>query len=235
MTPGAEARTDLVDPSAGTDLITTFEMFRDLDEREHTQRFLLHYQFGMREVETKLSILRDEFRLIHDYNPIEHIASRLKSLDSLTAKMKRKGVPADPAIIRERVTDIAGIRVICSFVDDTYRMFELLTRQDDITLRTVKDYIAAPKANGYRSLHAIIDVPVFLSAGTVSIPVEVQFRTTAMDFWASLEHKLHYKYGGHVPPSMVDELRDSADTAAELDARMGTLRRQIHGNPSIGI
>lgn len=152
--------------------------------RDEFQRFLREYEFGMREVETKISILRDEFTHHHAYNPIEHVKSRLKTPDSIVEKIARKGI-AEPDFerIRSEITDIAGVRVTCSFVADVYRLFDLLTAQDDVTVRTVKDYIATPKDNGYKSLHAIIEVPVFLSTGALSVPVEVQFRTIAMDFW----------------------------------------------------
>lgn len=117
----------------------------------------------------------------------------------------------------------------CSFITDVYRLFDLLTAQDDITIRRVSDYIDRPKPNGYKSLHAIVEVPVFLSTGKVEVPVEVQFRTIAMDFWASLEHKIDYKYDGKVPGSLLDELKDAVDTAAELDTRMERLHRELHG------
>ncbi|WP_282837227.1 GTP pyrophosphokinase [Microbacterium flavum] len=199
--------------------------------RDEFQRFLLEYQFGLREVETKLGILRDEFQQMHDYNPIEHVSSRVKTADSLVEKLVRKGV--DPAFdaIRAEITDIAGIRVTTSFTKDAYRLFDLLTTQDDITVRTVKDYIAAPKANGYKSLHVIVEVPVFLSTGRVDVAVEVQFRTIAMDFWASLEHKIYYKFGGIVPDGLLAELKDAADSAALLDARMERLHGELHGDP----
>lgn len=193
------------------------------------QRFMLGYEFGLREVETKLSILRDEFTHMHDYNPIEHVSGRVKSVDSLMAKVNRRGLPPDLDVIRENITDIAGVRVTCSFVKDAYRLFDLLTEQTDITVRTVKDYIATPKPNGYKSLHVIIEVPVFLSDGAVDIPVEVQFRTIAMDFWASLEHKIYYKYDGQVPPELLAELGEAAGTAAALDARMERLHQELHG------
>lgn len=199
--------------------------------RDEFQRFLLEYQFGLREVETKLGILRDEFQQMHDYNPIEHVSSRVKSADSLVDKVVRKGVEPTFEAIRARVTDVAGIRVTTSFTKDAYRLFDLLTQQDDITVRTVKDYIARPKPNGYQSLHAIVEVPVFLSTGRVPVPVEVQFRTIAMDFWASLEHKIYYKYAGAVPDGLVAELKDAADSAAELDARMERLHGELHGEP----
>ncbi|TDN90649.1 GTP pyrophosphokinase family protein [Microbacterium sp. BK668] len=197
--------------------------------RDELQRFLLEYRFGMQEIETKIGILREEFEHTHDYNPIEHVSSRLKSPDSIVEKVARKGIDSDFDSIRAGITDIAGIRVTCSFVTDVYRLFDLLVRQDDITLVTMKDYIAEPKPNGYQSLHAIIEVPVFLSTGRVEVPVEVQFRTIAMDFWASLEHKIYYKYDRQVPDRLLSELKDAADSAAALDQRMERLHRELHG------
>ncbi|MBZ4487566.1 GTP pyrophosphokinase family protein [Microbacterium sp. cx-55] len=197
--------------------------------RDELQRFLLEYRFGMQEIETKLSILRDEFLLMHEYNPIEHVSSRVKTPDSLVDKVRRKGIDPGFESIRAHITDIAGVRVTCSFTADAYRLFDLLTQQDDITVREVKDYIAAPKPNGYKSLHAIVEVPVFLSTGPMRVPVEVQFRTIAMDFWASLEHKIYYKYDRQVPGRLIDELKDAADNAAALDDRMERLHRELHG------
>ncbi|MBA8817286.1 putative GTP pyrophosphokinase [Microbacterium halimionae] len=203
--------------------------------RDEMQAFLLEYRFGMQEIETKISILRDEFLNMHDYNPIEHVTSRVKNPDSLVEKITRKGIPADFESVRANILDIAGVRVTCSFVDDTYRLFDLLTAQDDIVVRTVKDYIAEPKENGYKSLHAIIEVPVFLSTGRVDVPVEVQFRTIAMDFWASLEHKIYYKYDRQVPGDLLANLKEAAVAASDLDARMESLHRQVHGrSPSCG-
>ncbi|WP_157000096.1 GTP pyrophosphokinase [Agromyces terreus] len=197
--------------------------------RDETERFMLRYKFGMDEVITKLSILREEFGQTHAYNPIEHISSRLKSLDSVIEKMDRKGIEPTFDAIRGTITDIAGVRVTCSFVSDVYRVAELLTAQGDIRVLKEKDYIAAPKANGYQSLHLIVEVPVFLSTGTHHVPVEVQVRTIAMDFWASLEHKIYYKYDRQVPAELLDDLTDAAHTAAELDARMERLHRELHG------
>ncbi len=196
---------------------------------DELRRFLLQYQFGLREIETKIGILRDEFLHMHDYNPIEHVSSRVKSPASIIDKVRRRGLASDLASLRDNLTDIAGVRVTCSFTKDAYRLFDLLTQQDDISIRTVKDYISTPKPNGYKSLHAIVEVPVFLSSGPVRVPVEVQFRTIAMDFWASLEHKIYYKYSSQVPASLVGELRSAADTASELDARMERLHRELHG------
>ena len=197
--------------------------------RDEFQRFLMEYRFGLAEVDTKIAILREEFQEMHDYNPIEHVSSRVKTPDSLVDKVHRKGIDTDFDSIRAAITDIAGIRVTCSFIDDAYRLSDLLTQQDDITVRDVKDYIANPKANGYKSLHVIVEVPVFLSTGRVQVPVEVQFRTIAMDFWASLEHKIYYKYDRLVPAELLDQLKDAADTAAELDTRMERLHREIRG------
>ncbi|WP_394278895.1 GTP pyrophosphokinase family protein [Microbacterium sp.] len=197
--------------------------------RDEFQRFLMEYRFGLQEVETKISILREEFHEMHDYNPIEHVSSRVKTPDSLVEKIQRKGIDPDFESIRSGITDIAGIRITCSFVTDAYRLFDLLTAQDDIRVREVKDYIAVPKENGYKSLHVIVEVPVFLSTGRVDVPVEVQFRTIAMDFWASLEHKIYYKYERQVPADLLAGLKDAAETAAELDARMERLHREIRG------
>src|SRR5690606_29925077 len=191
----------------------TIRQTREL--RDEFQKFLREYEFGMREVETKISILRDEFLHDHSYNPIEHVKSRLKTPDSIVEKIARKGI-AEPDFeqIRQNITDIAGVRVTCSFVADVYLLFDLLTQQDDITVRAVKDYIAHPKANGYKSLHVIIDVPVFLSTGPILVPVEVQFRTIAMDFWASLEHKIYYKFANQVPSRIVEGLTEAAEAAS---------------------
>ncbi|CAB4690696.1 unannotated protein [freshwater metagenome] len=200
---------------------------------EEFRRFMLEHKFGMEEIVTKLSILRDEFTHLHDYNPIENVASRLKSIESLFDKMHRKGlVVADrPGAdeIRARVTDIAGVRVTCSFVSDVYRVFGLLAAQEDIHLVEVRDYVRTPKPNGYRSLHALVEVPVFLSGGAVPVLVEVQFRTIAMDFWASLEHKIYYKYRRDVPVELLQGLREAADTAYALDATMERLHQEVRG------
>ncbi|MCO7204110.1 GTP pyrophosphokinase family protein [Microbacterium sp. CnD16-F] len=201
--------------------------------RDEFQRFLMEYRFGLQEIETKISILREEFHEMHDYNPIEHVSSRVKSPDSIVEKIQRRGIEPDFDSVRAHITDIAGIRITCSFVSDVYRLFDLLTAQDDITVREVEDYIATPKGNGYKSLHTILEVPVYLSTGRVDVPVEVQFRTIAMDFWASLEHKIYYKYERQVPEHLLGQLKDAADAAAELDARMARLHQQIRGGAAV--
>ncbi len=194
---------------------------------------MLEHRFGMDEVTTKLNILRDEFTHLHDYNPIESVSSRLKSPESLVEKIQRKGLVLDdqPSFdqIRVLVTDIAGVRVVCSFESDVYRVFELLVAQGDISVVEVRDYIKSPKPNGYRSLHALVEVPVFLSGGPVPVLVEVQFRTIAMDFWASLEHKIYYKYRRDVPGELLEGLRSAAETAYTLDATMERLHEEVRG------
>ena len=159
----------------------------------------MHYQFGIDEVRTKVDILRREFELMHEYSPIEHVRTRLKSTESLIDKAVRTGGEMTIPAIRARVMDIAGIRITCSFVSDVYWIADMLARQRDLEVLTVKDYIASPKPNGYRSLHVIVQVPVYLSEHTELVPVELQLRTIAMDFWASTEHKLNYKYHRNLP------------------------------------
>lgn len=197
------------------------------------RRFLLEHKFGMDEVVTKLSILRDEFAHLHDYNPIEHVSSRLKSPESLVEKIGRKGIdlegPAAYDEVRQKVTDIAGVRVTCSFVSDVYHVLDLLTQQQDVRTIETRDYIAEPKPNGYRSLHVLVEVPVFLSGGVVPVVVEVQLRTVAMDFWASLEHKIYYKYRREVPAELLAGLREAADTASSLDMTMERLHQEVRG------
>ena len=193
---------------------------------------MLEHRFGMDEVVTKLNILRDEFTHLHDYNPIESVSSRLKSPESLLEKMVRKGLALDdPSYdeVRARITDIAGVRVVCSFASDVYRVFDLLAQQQDVTIVEVRDYIKRPKPNGYRSLHALVEVPVFLSGGEVAVLVEVQLRTIAMDFWASLEHKIYYKYRRDVPVELLDGLHEAAETAYALDATMERLHEEVRG------
>jgi putative GTP pyrophosphokinase len=196
------------------------------DELAH---FLLVYKFGLAEIGTKITILAEELQHRGRGNPIEHVNSRLKTVDSLTAKARRIGCPMTLDAVRDRVRDIAGVRVVCSFVSDVYTVAEMLTRQQDVTLLQTKDYIAEPKPTGYRSLHLIVEIPVFLSDRVVAVPVEVQLRTVAMDFWASLEHKIHYKFEEDVPDALREELTATAHDAARLDERMERLHAQIHG------
>jgi putative GTP pyrophosphokinase len=197
--------------------------------RESLTRFLMPYKFAIDEVVTKLKILQEEFTHTGEYNPIEHVSSRLKDPDSIIEKMQRRNVPLETDRVRETITDIAGVRVVCSFQSDVYRVFELLTAHSDVTVYQVKDYIEHPKPNGYRSLHLLLEVPVYLSSGPVQTIVEVQFRTIAMDFWASLEHKISYKYDYEVPSHLLQGLSDAAEQAGQLDAAMERLHFEIRG------
>jgi putative GTP pyrophosphokinase len=197
--------------------------------RVEVPRFRKEYEFAVKEVLTKVTILREEFLHLHQYNPIEHVTSRVKAPDRLIEKMIRKGVSGGFDAIRERITDIAGVRITCSFIADTYTILDALIGQNDIQALAVKDYIKEPKPNGYRSLHAIIKIPVFLSTGPVGVPVEVQIRTVAMDFWASLEHKIFYKYKGQVPSHVAGDLAQAASVAWQLDTKMEDLHTEVQG------
>ncbi|MGA8852009.1 MAG: GTP pyrophosphokinase family protein [Aeromicrobium sp.] len=209
-------------------LIEQVDQGGDLHQvRQDFTRFMMRYRFGMDEVVTKLSILRDEYAHLHEENPIENISSRLKRPESIVEKMSRKGTEPSFASIEKTITDIAGVRVTCSFVSDVRQVFDQLCGQADVTVVDVRDYIENPKPNGYRSLHALVEVPVFLTDGPAPVLVEVQMRTIAMDFWASTEHKIFYKYRDAVPQSLLDGLKEAAGTAAVLDARMEELHTKM--------
>ncbi len=201
-----------------------------LKEAEPFDRLMMEYRFAIMEVETRLKVLNEEFSREYKRNPIESIRSRLKTPESIYDKMRRKGYPITVENIREQLTDVAGLRVICSFPDDIYRLAELFTRQGDILLLRKKDYIKNPKDNGYRSLHLILDVPIFLSNERKYMKAEIQFRTIAMDFWASLEHKLKYKKDLDNAEKIAEELRVCADSIEALDYEMQELRDKIDRN-----
>ncbi|MDD5898162.1 MAG: GTP pyrophosphokinase family protein [Clostridia bacterium] len=190
-----------------------------------TMRF--RYQSAMREVRTKLEILDDEFSMRHSRNPIHHMESRIKTPNSILQKLRRKGLAPTPQSAMDNLHDIAGIRVVCAYLNDTYAIAELLGKQDDLRILRVRDYIKCPKPNGYRSLHLIVEVPVFLSSGKELLPVEVQIRTIAMDFWASLEHQLRYKEVTNVPESLNQQLCDAAERIAALDSEMQHIHDQM--------
>ena len=185
------------------------------------------YQAAIREVQTKLEILDEEFQMKHRRNPIHHMHSRMKTIDSMMDKLRRKGKELSIESAATHLTDIAGIRVICSYVQDVYTVANLLTSQDDVHLVRVRDYIQTPKENGYRSLHMVVEVPVFLAEGRVMVPVEVQIRTIAMDFWASLEHSLRYKASSGVPEEISAELKQTALDIAALDQRMQLIHDRV--------
>ena len=197
------------------------------DFREQIAKLRELYEFGIAEVLTKVTILRREFERNHDYSPIEHVRQRIKSVDAILEKVDRTGCEPSIEQVRTKIQDIAGIRITAPFISDLYWVAEMLSRQPDLTVREVKDYVANPKPNGYRSLHLILSVPVFLSERTEHVTVELQVRTMAMDFWASIEHKLNYKYDRDIPGHLAAELTDAAALAADLDERMGRLRDEV--------
>ena len=207
------------------------EMFLNIIQESiaPAEEFFAEYACAIMEVETKFKVLNEMFSLKYDGNPIENITSRVKGYDSIIRKVIKKNIPRNLASIEENIHDIAGVRVICSFVDDIYRLANCLLQQDDVTLISQKDYIKNPKPSGYRSLHLIISVPIYLENEKKDVKVEVQLRTIAMDFWASLEHKLKYKKD--LPEEKKDmlsqELIDCANESAELDRRMQTVRNII--------
>ncbi|XID95149.1 GTP pyrophosphokinase family protein [Paenibacillaceae bacterium WGS1546] len=188
---------------------------------------MMMYKFALDSLETKIEILKEEFQFLHDYNPIEHTKSRLKSAESILNKIYRKRCDLSFPSIRENIKDIAGLRITCSFVSDIYRISDMLRNQSDLTVVETKDYIQNPKPNGYQSLHMIVQVPVYMSDRSEQVCVEVQIRTIAMDFWASLEHKIFYKYNEAVPPELLRELKEAADSAAALDKQMERLHHEI--------
>lgn len=187
----------------------------------------LIYNAALRQIETKMEILNDEFQHVHQYNPIEHIKSRIKTPESIVKKLKRNGYESTIENMVKYINDIAGIRIICSFTSDIYRIAYMIGEHLDIKVIAVKDYITYPKASGYKSYHMIVTVPVYLSDRIVDTKVEIQIRTVAMDFWASLEHKIHYKFEGDAPEYIKSELVECAKMVSDLDARMLSLNEEI--------
>lgn len=197
------------------------EFYYQFIELEHL------YESAIREVKTKLEILDSEFRAKYSYNPIHHIEDRLKSPESIFKKMQNKGVQFSCEGIRNNLNDIAGVRVICNYIEDIYHVAELLTAQDDVNLIQVKDYIRSPKPNGYRSLHLVIQTPVYLANKKELVNVEVQIRTIAMDFWASLEHELKYKSNVAVSAELAEQLRECAEQISDIDLRMQKINKTL--------
>ena len=191
------------------------------------QEVTLVYNAALKQINTKLEILNDEFHHVHRYNPIEHIKSRMKTSESIVKKLKRYGYESTIENMVKYINDIAGIRVICSFTSDIYRIADMIRNQNDIKVISVKDYMKHPKASGYKSYHMLVTVPVFLSDRIVEVKVEIQIRTVAMDFWASLEHKINYKFEGNAPQHIKTELVECARMVSDLDARMLSLNEEI--------
>ncbi|MDD5901651.1 MAG: GTP pyrophosphokinase family protein [Lachnospiraceae bacterium] len=194
---------------------------------EEWKRMQLIYNAALKEINTKLEILNSEFQMAHRYNPIEHITARIKSPESIAKKLRHQGRALTMENIVRYINDVAGIRIICSFTSDIYQIAELIRKQSDVTILKIKDYIASPKENGYTSYHMIVSVPIFLSDMTIDTKVEIQIRTIAMDFWASLEHKMYYKFEGNAPENIRRELKECADLVGFLDRKMLAINEEI--------
>jgi len=195
---------------------------------------LIIYRFALEEMNTKLKILNEEFQFIHNHNPIEHIKSRIKDPKGIMLKLQRKGLEINIDNAKKHIHDVAGVRITCSFISDIYDIYHMLKGQSDIKIMKVKDYIKNPKKNGYKSLHLIIKIPVFLSNRVEEVSVEVQIRTIAMDFWASLEHKIYYKFDEGVPEHLLAELKEAADAAHELDLKMKRIKDRVDIYQNVG-
>ena len=185
------------------------------------------YGAALKQLETKIDIINNEFKTLHKYNPIEHVSSRIKSKESIYKKLKKKGLEPTYENLVKTINDIAGIRIVCSFIPDIYKIVEMFENMNDITVIKKKDYVTTPKPSGYSSYHLIISVPVSLSVGTINVKVEIQIRTMAMDFWASLEHKINYKYDKQIPKGIKKELKECAKMTQKLDKRMSHLGRNL--------
>lgn len=200
---------------------------KDYDINSWTEVMLL-YSSALKQMQTKLEILNDEFQYAHQYNPIEHIKARIKTSESIVKKLKKKGYESTIQNMVDYVNDIAGIRIICSFTSDIYTIAEMIANQSDIKVQYIKDYIKTPKASGYRSYHMHVTVPVYLSDRIVDTKVEIQIRTVAMDFWASLEHKIKYKFEGKAPEDIKNSLIECSVMVAALDEKMRSLNEEIN-------
>lgn len=191
------------------------------------KRLTLMYSAALKQLETKMETINEEFKTLHKYNPIEHISSRIKSKESINKKLKKKGLDPTYENLVKTINDVAGLRIICSFIPDIYKIVEMIENMQDITVLKKKDYVTTPKESGYSSYHLIVSVPVSLSIGTIDVKVEIQIRTMAMDFWASLEHKINYKYEKQIPKGVRKELKECAKMTQKLDRRMSHLGRNL--------
>lgn len=197
------------------------------DQIDQWTSLMFLYSSALKEINVKIEILNNEFVHIYNYNPIEHIKSRLKTPDSIVKKLKRYNYDVTMENMTEKLNDIAGIRIICSFTSDIYQIADMIARQGDVTVVYIKDYIENPKPNGYKSYHMVVTIPIYLSDGPVETKVEIQIRTVAMDFWASLEHKIYYKFEGNAPAYLQQELKACANVVDMLDAKMFSLNEAI--------
>jgi putative GTP pyrophosphokinase len=215
-------------------LIKTMHMNKDdfreaMETNAKFQELMMMYRCAIREVQTKLEVLNDEFKTRSQRNPIDSIRSRIKSPVSIYDKLQKKGLEVSLQSIMDNINDVAGIRVVCPFISDIYDVAHMLISQDDVEVMEVKDYIKNPKPNGYRSLHYVVIIPIFLSSGKEYMKVEVQIRTIAMNFWASLEHQMHYKqFDNNEMPDIVNELTQCAESIYDTDVKMQEIRENIH-------
>ncbi len=200
---------------------------KNYEDADSYKTIMFLYQSALKEVGTKLEILNDEFHHVHKYNPIEHIKTRVKTPESIVKKLHRYGYDTTIENMVKYINDIAGVRVICSFTSDIYRLAGMIGNQSDLKVLTIKDYIKNPKDSGYKSYHMLVSVPIYLSDSVVDTKVEIQIRTIAMDFWASLEHKIYYKFEGHAPDYISTDLKECADMIAALDEKMLSLNEAI--------
>ncbi|MGI6095274.1 MAG: GTP pyrophosphokinase [Lachnospiraceae bacterium] len=200
---------------------------KDYEDADSWETIMFLYKAALKEICTKIDILNDEFQYVHHYNPIEHVKSRIKTPESIVKKLKKYGYDTSVENMVQHVNDIAGIRIICSFSSDIYRIADMIAKQNDLTVVAVKDYIKSPKESGYKSYHMIVSVPVYLAYTMIDTKVEIQIRTVAQDFWASLEHKIYYKFEKNAPEYIHKELQECARIVAQLDERMLLLNKSI--------
>lgn len=213
---------------------TEKKMIEDLSKEERIQVFIselktfyLKYTAAMNETATKMEILNEDFKTRYNHSPIEHIETRIKEPESLIKKMLRNNIPFDLSMLENQIYDIAGVRVVCSFIQDIYAIIEMIQDNEEITIIKTKDYIKNPKPSGYRSFHMILKVPVYLTTGKEYVYVELQIRTMAMDFWASLEHRIKYKYDGIIPEDVQKELIQCAEIISQADKQMMHLHNKV--------
>lgn len=197
------------------------------DDVDNWTELMLIYTSALKQIETKLEILNEEFQHVHRYNPIEHIKSRIKTSESIVKKLKKHSYESTLDNMVKYVNDIAGVRIICSFTSDIYRLADIIRAQQDIRVISVKDYIVKPKSSGYKSYHMIVTVPVYLTDRILDTKVEIQIRTVAMDFWASLEHKMKYKFEGNAPEHLKNDLVECSKIVSMLDTQMMMLNEEM--------
>lgn len=188
---------------------------------------MLLYESAIKKIRTKVEILNDEFQQVHQYNPIEYIKTRVKTPESIVKKLKKNGYEISIPNMIEHCNDIAGVRIVCSFTSDIYQIAEMIGRQTDVTVVSIKDYIKNPKPSGYKSYHMLVTIPIYLSDRTVDTKVEIQIRTIGMDFWASLEHKIYYKFEGNAPEYISRDLRECSEIVSMMDTKMLQLNNAI--------